>query len=157
MNAKTPLVALSVATILLSAQAPYQEATCEAVAMAPAVGNPTFEHKLRLHGQANDMFVVGGTAGDYCAIVAGLELTEMPLPGNAMLRIEPLALFILGKFDANGEFALHVEYDGEPTEPASVYVQALTLFDANGMFGSSDVGAFDFDGVKDFAFRHVGE
>jgi len=158
MNAKPPLVALSVAAVLLSAQAPYQEAipAFEAVAMAPDVGNPTFEHKLQFHGQGNDLLIMGGNPGDFCAVVAGFEMTQIPLPGNAMLRVDPLVLVVLGEFDSNYHFELRLTYGGEPIQRASALVQALTV-DNNGMFGSSNVGAVDFDGMRNFEFRDVGQ
>lgn len=158
MNAKTPLVALSMAAILLSAQTPHQEAipAFEAVAMAPNVGVPGFEHQLHLDGVANELMIIGGNVGDYCALVVGEHMTDVPLPGNALLRVEPLAVFVLGRFE-NGQFNVPLRYNGKTIDPVSVLVQALTLYGDTGMFGSSDVGAIDFDGTAHFEFRYVGQ
>lgn len=157
MNAKTPLVALSVAAILLSAQAPQEAIPAfEAVAMAPAAGNPIFEHRLHLNGQHGDLRVIGGNTGELCAFVVGLEETQVPLPGNAVLRVNPLAMYIVGEFDDNGEFGLKVTYGGKPMEPATVLLQAFTLFGNTGMLGSSNYAALDFDGARTFEFRDMG-
>ncbi len=158
MNAKTPLAVLSMAAILLSAQTPHQEAipAFEAVAMAPDVGVPGFEHQLHLDGQANELMIIGGNVGDYCALVVGNHMTDVPLPGNALLRVDPVAVFILGRFES-GQFYLPLRYNGKPIDPVSALVQGLTLRGETGMFGSSDVGAIDFDGTAHFQFRYVGQ
>lgn len=158
MNAKTPLVALSVAAILLSAQTPQQEAipAFEAVAMVPVPGYPAFEHKLHMTGHVNELRVIGGNTGEFCAFVAGIDTTVVPLPGDAALRVEPLAFYIVGEFDANGEFVLPLNYSGKPIEPASVLVQALTYFGTTYTFGSSNYGAVNFDGIKNFEFHDMG-
>lgn len=158
MNAKTPLAALSVAAILLSAQAPQEAIPAfEAVAIAPASGYAILEHQLHLHGQNADLRVIGGDPGEPVAFVFGVEETHVPLPGNAVLRVNPLAVFFPGEFDENGEFELPpLHYDGKPIQPLSVLVQALTVFGTSGQFGSSNYAAIDFDGSKTFEFRDLG-
>lgn len=157
MKAKTPLVALSLAAIFLSAQTPHQEAipAFESVAMAPAAGNPIFEHQLDLHGEANGLHIDNGTPDDFCGILAGFEMTHLQLPGPALLRVDPLVLLVLGRFDANGHFDLPLNYTGEPINPVSIKVQALSVSET-GMFGSSNVGAVDFDGAHLFTYRYLG-
>jgi hypothetical protein len=157
MNAKTPLAVLSVAAILLSAQAPQEAIPAfEAVAMAPASGYPIFEHQLHLSGQNADLRLIGGNTGDFVAIVLGVEETHVPLPGTAVLRVNPLAMYIVGEFDVNGEFEMTLIYEGKPIAPASVLVQGFTLFSKTGLLGSSNYGAIDFDGSRTFEFRDLG-
>lgn len=96
----------------------------------------------------NHLRLTGGSPGNFVAIFVGIERTMVPLPGDAWLRIKPLATLVVGEFDVDGEFTQAIAYTGPRVEPVDAYLQALTMEHDSTFFMTSPVVAVEFDGFR---------
>jgi hypothetical protein len=84
--------------------------------------------------------VSNGSPFDDCAILLGVSERLTPLPGGALLRIDPLAVLVRGHLDARGNFALDIAKQLQALkEPITILVQAITVVQDSEFFATSNV------------------
>ena len=89
---------------------------------------PQVEYALGIDGTRDGLIVSRGIAKTPVALLLGVKEIAVVLPGDALLRVDPLFILHLGRFDANGE--CHVTLGPEPREPVphfDIFSQAISV------------------------------
>jgi hypothetical protein len=111
---------------------------------------------LHLVIEAHDFTIRGGVAGEPCAILVGMELMAIPLPGGEELNIEPLAVLAQGEFNEFGEFSVRIGYDGKVVGGYTFHLQAISYEAESGKFWTSNVATLNFSDTGPAKMRAPG-
>ena len=83
---------------------------------------------------------------------------DIVLPGDAILRLQPAAFMVLGKFDVLGRFSLPLHGPTEKTMPAGFLMQVLSfeLAPANNKLCTSQLVGVRVDSSGQPHFTYLG-
>ena len=88
---------------------------------------PPAEYALGIDGTMDGLIVSRGIPKTPVALLLGVKEIAVMLPGDALLRVEPLFILHLGRLDIHGE--CHVTLGPEPREPVphfDIFSQAIS-------------------------------
>ena len=96
----------------------------------PTHEKPRIDYALAIKGVGGRISISRGVPEMPVALMLGVKETYVSLPFGAMLRVDPLAVFVLGPLDSDGEFHLDVSpANPAPVPPFEFFVQALSAED----------------------------
>ena len=112
------------------------------VAAPVAAQNP-----LHVPSTVNELRIADGHPGDLVGVFFGFEEQRFMIPGNAWVLLNPVATYVLGRFDPGGEYVTELRYEGPAVEPIDAFVQAVSYNEEFDTFRTSGLCHLRFDGV----------
>ena len=105
------------------------------------------QNPLQVPQTVNELRIADGRAGDLVGVFFGFEEQRFMIPGNAWVLLNPVATYVLGRFDGNGEYYADLRYEGPAVEPIEALVQAVSYNEEFDRFRVSGLCDLRFDGV----------
>ena len=135
---KHVLLALTSAALFVAAPISAKCSIDPVDAVVQPVASAALEYALRIEAEAGRLGIFGGVAGMPAVLAVGFVETWIMLPGDAVLRLDPVAVLPLKKFDFDGECHIRFEQQPLPVEMVEVFFQVVSMADGE-KFCSSEL------------------